>query len=92
MIKKYYPSPQGVIQKLFLYKGAHNDVTMPTRDRLAHKTKQGAKYFVHFAWHIWITKAMFTNHVTYFKARKCLKLSLGEIDIQCSIPPLDPPF
>jgi hypothetical protein len=34
---------------------------MPTRDQLARKTKQGAKYIVNFGWQITIIKTMFIN-------------------------------
>jgi hypothetical protein len=32
---------------------------MPTRDRLAGKTKQGAKFIFNFGWQIIIMKALF---------------------------------
>jgi hypothetical protein len=38
---------------------------MPTRDRLAGKTKQGATSIVKFGWQISITKAMFINNAPY---------------------------
>jgi hypothetical protein len=39
---------------------------MPTRDRLAGKTKQGATPIVNFGWQISIIKAMFTNNVASY--------------------------
>jgi hypothetical protein len=34
---------------------------MPTRERLPHKTKQGATSIINFGWHICIIKPMFMN-------------------------------
>jgi hypothetical protein len=51
---------------------------MPTRDRLARKTKQGATAIVHFSCQISIIKQMFTNNAASYVQK--IKLNLEAIE------------